>query len=244
MSEVFIFTHIPKTSGVSLMRELIEPNFVPEQMYGYRTLKLFLSDIRKDYRFVRGHVPYGLHRFTNRPVRYITFLRDPIDRAISFYYFVQQDGDNPATRHPLCDYAESVTLKTFYQNKAFQNYQTRFISGFLGTKFYRIFGSDMLKSHVLRTAKRNLANQYECFGLLEEREKSLELFRHRFGWHDSQQVPHQKKTRNRLRVKDIDEETLAALQAGNALDIQLYDYAVNLFHQNYDHYRLSGSRED
>lgn len=244
MSEVIIFTHIPKTSGVSLLRELIEPNFVPEQMYGYRRLQQFISDIRQDYRFVRGHVPYGLHRFTTRPVRYITFLRDPIDRAISFYYFVQQDGDNPATRHPLCDYAESVTLKEFYENKAFQNYQTRFISGFLSTKFHNVFGSELLKPYVLKIAKSNLKKHYACFGLLEEREKSLELFRYKFGWDDSQQVPHMKKTRNRPRVNDVDAETLAALKAGNALDIQFYDYAAKLFHQNYENYRSDTSGRD
>ena len=226
------------------MRELVEPNFVPEKMYGYRTLKRFVKDIREDYQFVRGHVPYGLHRFTNRPVRYITFLRDPIDRAISFYYFVQQDGDHPSTRHPLCDYAESVSLKEFYQNKAFQNYQTRFISGFLGTKFYNVFGSKLLQSTVLNGAKRNLKEHYECFGLLEERDKSLALFRQMFNWGETQSVPHQKKTRNRPRVNDMDLETLAALKAGNSLDIELYDYAVRLFHQKYETCFSSADRNE
>lgn len=234
MSDVIIFTHIPKTSGVSLLRELVEPNFEPKHMYGYRKLKFFIPDMKKDFRFVRGHVPFGLHRFTTRPVKYITFLRDPIDRAISFYYFVQQDGETSATRHPLCDYAESVTLKEFYQNKEFQNYQTRFLCGFLSFKFYNFFGSDLMKPYVLQTAKNHLLNQYACFGVLEEREKSLELFRHKFNWVDSQQVPHMKKTRNRPRVNDVDEETLESLKQANALDIQLYDYALKLFHEDYD----------
>ena len=79
-----------------------------------------------------------------------------------------------------------------------------------------------------------MLNQYACFGLLEERDKSLELFRHKFNWVDSQQVPHMKKTRNRPRVNDVDEETLAALKQANSLDIQLYDYALKLFHEDYD----------
>jgi hypothetical protein len=241
MRDVIIFTHIPKTSGVSLLRELIEPNFRPEQMYGYRKLNLFVSDMRKDYRFVRGHVPYGLHRFTNRSVQYITFLRDPIDRAISFYYFVQQDGENPATRHPLCDYAESVTLKKFYENTAFQDYQTRFLCGFLSLKYHWIFGTKALKPLVLKTAIGHLKNNYACFGLLEKRDESLELFRHRFGWGDSQSVPHMKKTRNRPRVNDVDAETLAALKAGNSLDIQLYNHATQLFNANYQSFRSGTS---
>lgn len=234
MNDVIVFTHIPKTSGVSLWRELINPNFRPEEIYEYGRLPEFIRDMRKPYRFVGGHVPFGLHRFTHRSVQYITFLRDPIDRAISFYYFVQQDGDRPETRNPLCTYAESVSLKEFYENKRFQNYQTRFLSGFLSTKFYPIFSTALLKPYVLRTALNNLHHHYACFGILEERDKSLALFREKFQWQELAAVPPMKKTRNRPQVADIDPDTLATLKAAHDLDLQLYDQAVNLFAEDYE----------
>lgn len=236
MNEVIVFTHIPKTSGVSLQRELIEPNYLGNELYGYRQFQNFVFDIRKDYKVVSGHVPFGLHRFTSKQVKYITFLRDPIDRAVSFYYFVQQDGENPETRNPLCEYAKSRTLKEFYESKQFQNYQTRFLSGFLGTKFYNVFSTPVLKKWVLKKALYNLEHHYACFGLLEEREKSLQLFQEKFQWSDSKEVPHMKKTRNRPRVKEIDVETLTTLQAANDLDLQLYQFAKQLFRQQYERY--------
>lgn len=239
-NSIVIFTHIPKTSGVSLLKELIEPNFEPAHIYGYRKLQQFIPDMRQGYRFVRGHVPFGLHQFTSRPVKYITFLREPIDRAISFYYFVQQDGENPSTRNPLCDYAESVTLREFYQNKQFQNYQTRFLAGFLSTKFYHLSAFPVLKARVLARAIANLEHRYDCFGLLEERQKSIELFQRRFNWKTVDLGTLYKKTRERPQVLELDEDTLATLRAANDLDLQLYAHAQTLFRAQYDRYCVEG----
>ena len=229
MEDLILFTHIPKTSGTSLIKELIEPNFSPHSTYRHGNFKKVVPALFKNYQLISGHFAYGLHLLSPKRVKYITFFRDPIERAISFYYFVQQGGDNPRTRHPLCDYAESVTLKEFYENVEFHNHQTRMTAGWLENKFYKYLASPKNKQKILKKAIYNLQYKYYYFGLLEEREKSIELCRKKFNWHNYQTVTHQKKTYKRATINDIDSETIDTIKAANDLDLKLYEFARDRF---------------
>jgi hypothetical protein len=235
MKETILFTHIPKTSGTSFLKEIVEPNLGIENVkfhcHGYRNVIPRL--IHNDYHFLSGHFSYGLHKITAKKIKYITFFRSPIDRCISFYYFVQQDGENPKTRHPLCDYAQSVSLKDFYKNRNFHNLQTRYTAGLLWHKGYPLFDTLFLEKQVFNHAIYNLNNRYICYGILEEREKSIELFQECFNWQSRVQLPRQQLTRNRLKIEDLDRSTLDILKKANNLDIQLYEYAVKNFNSKY-----------
>ena len=41
-------------------------------------------------RYLSGHVPFGVHRVFDRPARYITVLRNPVERVVSSFYFQKQ----------------------------------------------------------------------------------------------------------------------------------------------------------
>lgn len=88
------FLHIPKTAGQTLQGWL-------EEVYGtehllvwnprplwrlaqtHRELATLLEE-RPGVQAVAGHFPYGVHTVLgDRPYRYVTFLRDPVDRWIS-----------------------------------------------------------------------------------------------------------------------------------------------------------------
>ena len=229
MEDLILFTHIPKTSGTSLLKEIIEPNLSPDEVYRHGNIKKVVPALYRNYRLINGHFAYGLHSLSPKKVKYMTFFRDPIERAISFYYFVQQGGDKPETRHPLCDYAESVTLKEFYQNPEFHNHQTRMTAGWIENKFYRYIATPQTKQKILKQAIHNLKHNYYYFGLLEEREKSIDLCQKKFNWHSYQNIAPQKKTHKRAKVNDVDAETLQAIKSGNDLDIEFYDFAREYF---------------
>ena len=229
MDDLIVFTHIPKTSGTSFIKEIIEPNIESDQICRGGGLKSNIIALQKDCRFLSGHFPYGIHIFTRKKIKYVTFLREPLDRAVSFYFFVKNHKDNPKLRHPLYDYAESVTLKEFYQNKIFHNLQTRFIGGLIFDKLYPFTPYPIIKNVMLESAMQNLEKKYFCFGILEEREKSLSLFQNKFALDKRIDITPKKIARSRLKIEQIDDQTIKIIKQANELDLQLYSFALNIF---------------
>ena len=183
---------------------------------------------------ITGHAPYGLHHFTSRKVEYITFLRDPIDRAISHYYFIREAHDPPRYTHPLYEYASSVSLLEFYRNRAHQNRQTRFLAGFAAHRIYDRVSSAAVEKAILNRAIKNLRYRYVCFGLQNRFNDSIALFQSKFDWPEVVKAERHKKTEKRLRVEDLDDETLQALRECNALDTKLYEFAQAQFDKMFE----------
>ena len=87
----FLFIHIPKTSGSSFKASLLRRYADKHgRYYNFRGLRKLFIDSKKDLKVIGGHMPYGAHHFLNKQYHYITFLRDPIQRSISHYYFIKQ----------------------------------------------------------------------------------------------------------------------------------------------------------
>jgi len=88
-----------------------------------------------------------------------------VDRAISWYYWIKDlERIDLYRRHPLRNYADSVSIKEFYENRDHSNMQARFVAGSLYNYLYPRINTAWFDSWVLKTAKRNL-NQYACIGL-------------------------------------------------------------------------------
>ncbi len=98
--ELYIFLHIMKCAGTTLSEHIRKNSEENEVLLIYEFEKPYISkreeiekyikSLKKDkIKVIFGHrVHYGLHKlFPNREVRYITFLRNPVDRAISHYNF-------------------------------------------------------------------------------------------------------------------------------------------------------------
>src|SRR5262245_40388577 len=95
--DTLVFMHLPKTGGTALrsgLREMYEPDAVAF-IYAARDLQEAMTQgefeklpaSRMDaLRLVMGHFRYGIHARIGRPCRYVTLVRDPIDRVASLYY--------------------------------------------------------------------------------------------------------------------------------------------------------------
>ena len=77
-----IFTHIPKTAGTSFFNRAVRPNLADQEIWTNMSLRRIASTDLSEHRVLTGHRGFGLHRLTSQPCQYITFLRDPIERAV------------------------------------------------------------------------------------------------------------------------------------------------------------------
>jgi hypothetical protein len=229
--ETAIFCHIPKTAGTTLQR-IIERQYRPKMRHyiyhhdaGVEAFKALPTARRAALRMVRGHIPFGIHQYLPGPARYFTILRQPIERIISYYYFVQREPD-----HYLYDYSNTpgMTLRRYLEDQVSlqtDNYQTRLISG-----VWTDVGYGECDRSVLELAKENLAEHFAVVGLTKWFDQTLLLLQRTFGWNNIFYMRHN-VTRGRPKREALPPETLDVIAAHNQLDLELYAFGAKLFRQ-------------
>jgi hypothetical protein len=123
------------------------------------------------------NLPYGLHRAIGRPVRYFTFLREPVDRCISYWYWLYTQRSRP---HTIWHWLESMDfdLRRILDSgrlPQFRNDQTRFITG--------SGDLDMTPEH-LALAKKMIREEFAFVGAVERFADCHRILATRLGWTD------------------------------------------------------------
>lgn len=221
------FTHIPKTAGTAFKRGILESNF-PKRVFSPKGFRQFALNSYPDGSCISNHFPYGVHIL--KPLRkatYFTFLRDPVERSISHYYFVLQ-LNYEKWQHPDYVRHSAFSLENIWQDDPGQRYgalksnlQTRFIAG-LGAGFY--FKTS--PSKMLKTAKMHLRDQYHFVGIQERFAESCHLFQTLFNAVPANLEERPMKTENK---PAIPHSTIKAIENANELDLELYQYGLKLF---------------
>lgn len=239
-----IFLHLPKTAGTTL-NNIIARQYRPDEIYAFgpvvqdsiSQLKEMDAAKRVKIRMLIGHMGYGLHDLLAPPTTYFTILREPVDRVISFYYFVQRTG-----AHYLHDFVlkDNVGLTDFVKSKISimtDNFQVRLISGVWDQYPY-----GECPREVLEQAKQNLQNKFAVVGLTEEFDKTLILLKRAFGWRHVYYM-RQNVTKNRPQAASFSRQTLNVVREYNQLDLELYAFAKKLFAEEIKQQGLSFSVE-
>jgi hypothetical protein len=229
-----IFLHIPKTGGQTL-RQIVQRQYPPEAVYTLRgpwgvriESFLALSEARKrQIRLLQGWMSFGLHTHLPQGARYITFLREPIDRAISYYYYILR---TPRHAHHERLVAGQIGLAEYIRlgisKVGVDNGQVRLLSGEPDGGDTIGFGE--CTPALLEQAKANLEQHFSVVGLLEAFDESLLLLRRALGW----RMPYytrQNVGSNRVARDKVDAGTLRLLAEHNRYDLELYQYAQQRF---------------
>jgi hypothetical protein len=227
--DVLIHLHIPKTGGKSL-DYLIEQKFPEDVSYrwkiSYPTPK-DVANIKFDpYHMIRGHFTAKIAEYISKNPVFITMLRHPIERVVSFYYFVRS---RPASI--FYDIANQIPIEEFInlkQPNLHWHINNQMVSVLSGQDDY----SKIPSNEDLELSKNQLA-QMPFFGLTEYFKESAQLLHYTFIWQNSFEVQHKNATGIRPTREEISPQTLQGILEYNQLDLELYTFADQLFHQRY-----------
>jgi hypothetical protein len=214
--------HIPKTAGTTLYPSL-QWNFPPHRTLHIDIPKRRLGmmeevplDLRSKLRLLHGHFAYGIHEYIPRPCRYVTILRHPVDRVVSaFKHILKREG------HELHDRVlrERIDLErfieTFWTDEK-RNRQTRDLCNDYGD----------LSPDMLERAKRNLQT-FLVVGLTERFEETFAVLRRTLHLRRPFYV-----TRNVGFPLQPSERALDLIREREQLDLDLYDFAQELFERH------------
>ena len=231
MKKTLIFVHIPKTAGTTFARILRLNYFLwrKDRVYwkDYQMTKPIDQMSQKECNkldVIHGHLSFGIHEYLDKPFHYVTFLRDPVKRVISFY--------NHILSHPNHYLYEEVavsgmSISDFIDSGLTQeldNLQVRMLQG----DEHAIPYGEVNASH-LSLAKDNIERYFPVVGLTEYFDESIYLIRK----HLWKLIPYYViSNRNTLNNQDVAIEIKQKIREQNRYDIELYEWAkARLFAQ-------------
>ena len=222
MDQKIIFLHIPKTAGSSL-RHIVEQEYTSGACIHIYSEHPDFAAIRKDLptaKVIYGHISYGVHDSLGVQGRYITFVRNPVERVLSYY--------NHLCRHEA---TEGMTLLNMLRSERFpkmNNHMVRVISG------YEDNGT-IDDTSVFDKAISNIEKDFEFVGLSERMSESVNILGRKLSWKKEYPVP-LLNVNVGPHLLEIDAKTLEAVKKYNRLDIMLYELIGSSFTTSLKHY--------
>ncbi len=214
-----LFLHIPKTGGTSLVK-------AARDNLPHAAVMSHADFVAKDKRqigeiaFVSGHFGYDFAAEFMAGRFSFTFLRDPVDRVLSFYHFARHA--DPAT-YEIYRLARTYRLEEFVERgyrgdpvirENLWNHQARLLS--IG---WRAISLDA--EEILGQAINNLRG-FSYVGLTETMEDDYRNIASALGWATNGPAPRELSNPDRPTKRDISSATLERILQLTALDAQLY----------------------
>lgn len=228
---MLIFLHIPKAAGNTFI-QILAKHYNDSQTlralgvdHIWQVVASLSPSEKRTIRCICGHLRYGIHKAFSQRSDYVTFLREPVSRILSFYYYIIK---TPAHYLHKSVVNGGLSLDDFVQSNLTDettNLQTVLISGCDG----KVSGDS------LEIAKRRLKEDFLAFGLSEHFDASLLLLSKALGW-SWRYYTRQNVSANYDKAKALNDDTLALIKEHNRYDLELYDFAKEVFLSSIEKY--------
>ncbi|HKY56058.1 MAG TPA: Wzt carbohydrate-binding domain-containing protein [Anaerolineales bacterium] len=220
-----ILDHLPKTAGTAInawLRSVLGDGCVTENLIGnHREL---ISRYGGSFSVISGHVHFDRAEGLDPRYQYATVLRDPIDRAISWLFFVTENhrpDDLPELftdcQRFIATEGDEVTPSLF---QAISNYYTE--------HFCRILGHGNEAPSTRLSNALEALELYQVVGVHEDLADCLENLGNLIGIPAPANLERVNVTTFRPTVADISAKLRERIAELNSLDIQLYEAAHRL----------------
>jgi len=233
-SYTLVFLHLPKTGGITLREILL-------RRIGHRpVLRMDEPDLHAQWlraqpeawrarlALVHGHIYYGVHELLPRPCLYMTMLRDPLERVLSYYSFIREAADHhlhAQVREGNLNLAGCIRRGLTVE---LDNFQVRALTSL--RNIHVPFGG--VTREMLTEAKAHLDGM-SLVGVTEQFDASLAHFCRALRW-PRVAAPVANRTVARVQARDLDPADLALVREQNRLDAELHAHATRLLHARLD----------
>jgi hypothetical protein len=225
----FIFDHLPKTGG-SALRLVFEEIFGAENVSPHLNIgktEQWAEKNRSSYRMIVGHFHSPIPRMglSQQRVR-MTMLRDPIDRALSEYFYFRNDVHN-APWDKLVTHAKEHDLYAYI--KMLEAKGDIAVSNRYAHHFAAQVSRGPWRERELLSSAREAIGAYDFVGVQEQFVDSADVFCCVYGLRPAAKIPRANTTSERIALRDLDSRTRERLIRLNQVDLEIYNLVCSRF---------------
>jgi hypothetical protein len=233
-----LFDHIPKTAGTAVsnwLTDTLGTGCVSPQVNGIH--RQLISQYGGLYSIITAHVDFEFDEDLDPRYTYVTCLRHPVDRAISWIYFILEEYES----HKENNLFQSITKLIETDGQEINDNIISSISNLYVTHFSKITQTDIIAERISVEYCLTILRQYDLVGLQENLNSFIADLAILIGAPLIEKIAKQRVTSTRPLI--ISPKLIRKLTEINQLDIQLYE-EVKTWHNEEKIYTLPWEKYD